>query len=417
MPAAAGRYHAAMLRLPRSACLWFTLPLTAQTVLTVGPGGYAQIQTAINAASNGDVIVVQGGSYAPFVLAKDLTLVAAPGALVEVRQSTPGLGTTDLHPPTLAHLRGLRFRNTVSFFLSIQTRVTGGTVHLADCVFESFAAQGQAALAIDHAAVVMQRCAAFGAGVTAVGASIGSLGGDGVHVTSGSLAASDCWFFGSNLTLEVSGTGGHGVVADAAFVQLANCRAFGGANSALVSSYPAGNGVRVLSDSDVFLADCWVASGNAHSYAGAAALVNLGTVPVQLARTTLSPGPGTPPGPGSLGPVANAPLCGLAPGTPPPQLGAPWPVGVRTTPTTPVLLCWSPRLAVSSDPLVAERLWLAPATTSIAAFGLTDATGALDWTFVVPASTSLLYSSAFVQAFAASSLPLRASVAIGGVLQ
>lgn len=406
-----------MLRLLRSACLWFTLPLTAQTVLTVGPGGYAQIQTAINAASNGDVIVVQGGTYAPFVLAKDLTLLAAPGALVEVRQSTPGLGTTDLHPPTVAHLRGLHFRNTLSFFLSIQTRVTGGTVHLADCVFESFATQGQPALAIDHAAVVMQRCAAFGGGVTSVGSSIGSLGGDGVHVTSGSLAASDCWFFGSNLTLEVSGTGGHGVVAAAAFVQLANCRAFGGTNSAILPSYPSGNGVRVVSDSDVSLADCFIASGNAYGHAGAAALVNLGTVPVQLARTTLAPGPGTPPAPASIGPVANAPLCAIAPGTPPLQAGSAWPVGVRTTPATPVLLCWSPRLAVSSDPLIAERLWLSPASTAIAASGLTDAAGALDWTFPMPASPALLYSPAFVQAFAASSLPLRASTAVGGVLQ
>src|SRR5262245_39676927 len=87
--------------------------LAAQPVHLVGPGGFAQIQAAINAAANGDVIVIQGGTYLPFTLTKDLTLTAAPGATVDVQ---PPISFTPvpmvLQPVTAAKIVGLRFRNT-----------------------------------------------------------------------------------------------------------------------------------------------------------------------------------------------------------------------------------------------------------------------------------------------------------------
>jgi regulator of RNase E activity RraA len=62
----------------------FAGTLAAQTVHLVGPGGFATIQAAISAAANGDVVVIQSGSYTAFTLAKDLTLTAAPGAIVDI---------------------------------------------------------------------------------------------------------------------------------------------------------------------------------------------------------------------------------------------------------------------------------------------------------------------------------------------
>ena len=46
--------------------------LAAQTVHTVGPGGFAQIHEAIAAASPNDVIQVHAGTYEAFTLDKPL---------------------------------------------------------------------------------------------------------------------------------------------------------------------------------------------------------------------------------------------------------------------------------------------------------------------------------------------------------
>ena len=54
------RRHASLLL----TCFALAGTVTAQSTLTVGPGGYAQISAAIAAASPGDSILVQSGSYA-----------------------------------------------------------------------------------------------------------------------------------------------------------------------------------------------------------------------------------------------------------------------------------------------------------------------------------------------------------------
>ncbi len=43
-----------------------------------------EVQNAITAASPGDIVVVQAGTYNPFTLNKDLTVTAAPGAIVDI---------------------------------------------------------------------------------------------------------------------------------------------------------------------------------------------------------------------------------------------------------------------------------------------------------------------------------------------
>src|SRR5262245_21664529 len=125
-----------MRRLPSSVLFLLASALPSQTVHLVGPGGFAQITQAIAAAANGDVVLIQSGAYTPFTLAKDLTLTAASGAVVEVMVPpfTVG-GPTDLQPPTFAKIAGLRFRATISFVGFSQTRVLSGTVHFADCSF------------------------------------------------------------------------------------------------------------------------------------------------------------------------------------------------------------------------------------------------------------------------------------------
>ena len=63
-----------------SAAVAFPVDVSAQATITVSPSGtYKTIQSAVNAASAGDIILVQSGTYNEnVVLDKAVTLKAAP---------------------------------------------------------------------------------------------------------------------------------------------------------------------------------------------------------------------------------------------------------------------------------------------------------------------------------------------------
>ena len=70
-----------------SATLALALSLTAPDVLSVdddGPGPYFTIQAALDAASDGDVVLVEPGTYDEFIVEKDLTILGngAPGTVI-----------------------------------------------------------------------------------------------------------------------------------------------------------------------------------------------------------------------------------------------------------------------------------------------------------------------------------------------
>lgn len=394
--------------------------LCAQTVHVVGPGGFAQIQQAINAASNGDVVVIQSGTYQSFTLSKDLTLTAAPGAVVDV---APWMifapCVTVFQPPALAKVTGIRFRTAPSLLAACHTRVDGGMVYFADCAFESSPTQlsEDAALRAQNARVALQRCVLVGGGATPAGAAHG-VGCSGLSALHASIAAADSLFLGCNLGWDFVGHGGHGVLVDDSDVHLANCIAVGGDNASLSTSWSPGNGVHVVSTSRVWLADCQLRGGNAYFFgAGGSGLVNLGTTAAQQARSSFFGGPGTPPGAPVIGPLVTAPLLGLMGTTPPITIGAPWSIGYRTAPATPVLALFSDALSTSVLPLVTEPVWLPANAFAVAGLGVTDPNGVVTFTFVVPSTPSLLHASCFVQAFAGVTLPLEAAPPVGGVVR
>jgi hypothetical protein len=408
------------MRLPRALVFAsFAGTLAAQTVHTVGPGGFATIQAAINAAANGDVVVIQSGSYAAFTLAKDLTLTAAPGATVDVAPATIfGLNVTMLQPPTSARLAGMRFR-TVQFPVTLcQTQVLGGTVHFADCAFESSNNQliPTAALLVQNARLAMQRCVVIGGGLAAIGQGSSS-GCDGMTIANAEIAAVDCLFFGGNLNWDFTGRGGHGVLVDNSDVQFANCFASGGDNAAWNPAWPPGDGVHVSSTSRVWIADSELRGGNGHTNAGGSGLANLGFIAALQARSTFVGGAGAPPGAPVVGPLANAPLLGLDGATPAITLGSTWPVRYRAAPSTPVLVLWSDQLAASTQSLVSEPVWLPAANFAVAGAGVTDANGVAAFAFAVPSATSLLHATCFVQAFAGLAQPLEAAPPVGGTIR
>lgn len=399
------------------------LPLSsipAQIVHVVGTGGFPQIQTAIAAASSGDVIVIQSGVYQPFTLTKDLTLTAAPGATVDVVSPfalSPML--TVLQPPTRASIVGLRFRNPAFVASSnSQVRVLAGTVAFADVVFESHGyTQRLSGLLVQNANVAMQRCLVLGGGLaqTVLGGS--GDGFDGLEVRHATVAAVDCIFMGGALGWDNVGRGGHAVFVDDGNVQLANCIAIGGRYTGFFAGYAGGDGVHIATTSRLFVADSQLQGGSSTWSPGGRGFANLTNVAAVQARSTFVGGAGAPTGAATVGPLATGPLIGFASVTPAITLGTTWTIDYRASPTTPLLAFWSDTLAPAVTPLLVESTWLPAGNAQVAALGLTDAQGLLGLAFPVPSAPALLHRSLFVLAVAGLAVPLEAAPPVGGAIR
>ncbi len=98
----------------------------AQTI-TVGPtGSYKTIQSALNAASAGDVILVQSGTYYENVIvAKAVTLKAAPGATPVVNA---GAKFPAFRVRSNARIEGFTVRNGGSSYSGFYVSGSGATI-------------------------------------------------------------------------------------------------------------------------------------------------------------------------------------------------------------------------------------------------------------------------------------------------
>ena len=65
------------------------------------PGTHGTLQVAINAAADGDTIVVHGGTHPPFTVTKQLTIMGSPGATID----NTGYGSGGAQTPNIT-LRG-----------------------------------------------------------------------------------------------------------------------------------------------------------------------------------------------------------------------------------------------------------------------------------------------------------------------
>ncbi|MEM7203850.1 MAG: hypothetical protein AAF628_26540 [Planctomycetota bacterium] len=213
----------------------------AQTVWTVdddGGAAFTSIQAAVDAASDGDVIVVSDGSYAEFTLdGKGLAVLADEAAAVVV-QGTPGAVTTlvrNVPAGQRALLRGLTFAPSAQLFgrvLSIES--CAGTVWIEDVAYVMpstfplfyFLAQEEATWVGDSAAVVF-------VGSTLPGAD-GATPGQGNERGSVALRSENSAVFvhGCDLrtgaSLVETGTGRTGVFADGGLLVLRDSLVQGG---------------------------------------------------------------------------------------------------------------------------------------------------------------------------------------------
>lgn len=185
-------------------------------------GVFPQIQSAVDAASPNDILVVDDGVYGGFVIHnKSLTVMAAPGALAEVQ------GTCEvraLGPMRSVSLIGLTVGAASSFTPQPGLRLLDnlGNVRLQGCTFigsrvNPFPGQpgaGNGAEVVRSSKVTFTRCMLFGRDMDFLSGVLGRPGGVGLDALDSQIALYECLVRGgrgSDESYPAGGAGGDGV--------------------------------------------------------------------------------------------------------------------------------------------------------------------------------------------------------------
>jgi hypothetical protein len=197
------------------------VPLPAQPIHVVGPGGLPQIRDALAIAAPGDVVHVQPGTYAQFRCDLGVTIRAlVPGSVtVAIDPAFIGPcaacwseGITELAPPPgqTVHLIGLAFSAAwVVFqgqFVYPSVQVTSGRATFENCAIEATSAVF-AGLHVQQASVHLQSCTIDATeiltgitGLRAIDASVTAVdNGITTHASLSSALGSAVWLTGSTL--------------------------------------------------------------------------------------------------------------------------------------------------------------------------------------------------------------------------
>ena len=215
-------------------------PLTAGVVLEVSPSGpYTQIQDAVDAANDGDLVLVHAGAYGAFTVeAKSLTVVADTNELVTV---TGSANVLDLTAGQTVALIGLHvhgdpvFDPTTLYPLSIDG--DQGSVRCEGCEFI-------AAPFYQPGAWIGSSSDVSFVGCQLQGCISGDVGGCGAQAVASTLSFFDCTVQGgdglpSDMAATYGGNGGPGLNADGCTI-FSSGSTFRGGNGGYGQFYPYG---------------------------------------------------------------------------------------------------------------------------------------------------------------------------------
>lgn len=182
----------------------------ANSVRVVSPSGpYAEIQSAVDIAQDGDVILVKTGTYASFVVRElDLTIVADAGANVQVNGAIRVSGISATQALLISGLKatGAASTNTVARF-GLYAKNCPGSLRIQDCVLVGGTGQGHCGLRSDGTSiencqdVVFTRCTITGAAEYVdwnPGAGLYGSSGFGAVLSSSRVGFYDCMVRGGN---------------------------------------------------------------------------------------------------------------------------------------------------------------------------------------------------------------------------
>jgi hypothetical protein len=219
-------------------------PAFAGNVLVVDAhahGQFRQIQPAVDAALDGDAILVKTGIYPGFtVTAKGLSITADAGHLVIV---TSPVGVVDVAASSTVLIAGLEIHSNSASVPTLDLRNISGSVRIQTCTIRGFTASccvdGSPAVGITSAVdAALDRCTLQGGSGTCLSSSCESAtaGGSALVVESSQVALYDCILIGgaggdttvSNCYGSPAGTGGTSCIVTNGFLFASNTRVEGG---------------------------------------------------------------------------------------------------------------------------------------------------------------------------------------------
>lgn len=301
--------------------LVLTAPLSARADVWVvdasGAGDFSELQPAIDAASDGDVLRVRTGSYGPALIeAKGLVVGAEPGDVVEV---VGGIRVRETAPDQPVTLLGLRARGTNDGAPAIREALslddTAGPVRAFDCswsgadgIYYGLPDNGARAafLFLANDAVFADCAFVGGDGASSTNAFGTNRGGEGLFALLSNVALYDCGAAGGPggegdfEGCDLGGRGGHGIESFDSFLFASGGRAQGGAGGGddFASCEPGGHGLFLRgSDGDTHLLDvelgggagaCWAPPGQDLATEGGASSTTIRGVAVGLSGAGLT---------------------------------------------------------------------------------------------------------------------------------
>jgi hypothetical protein len=351
--------------------------LPAQTVHHVGGFGFATIQAAIQAASPGDIVLVDPGLHAAFTLDKGLTIVGSTSGGTSILSfGNTAVPVVDVPAGQIAHLLHLQFTTM---------RVAGGQVTVDRCSFTG----ARPRLNITNAVAHLQRCSVIPTG-------------NGVGAPEPTVFVHDADVFASDCTI-------HGLPGSP----------FGAPGTAIAINLSTFHGSHLT-----------VAAGTFASTVAVPALVADAASTVQLSDSVLSTTSGPCPVVATNGRVARCtltPSCTPLPVLPmlgaartlssPPQLGLPFSIEFRGDPGALVLPWAALDLVPANVPFLTSALLLDTATAFPAGLLVADPNGLATGTWSIPAAAVLQHRTLWFQGFSGPVLPLASSVVCGGVIR
>lgn len=401
----------------RLAAIWFiSLPLLAQTTHLVGPGGFAQIRDALMVATTNDTILVQPGSYLPFLVDVSVRIVAPNGAQVIWPPAGGAWQSTAVRPPIgqTVYLSGLTFDQSGSLFPHV-VYCTRGQAVFDRCAFSpTHPFKSFYTLQCFQADLVLVRCSF-------------SSGRGAVKVENGSLSASDCTFYGVDPETTLPEMPAAMLVSDGR-VQLSFCTLRGGDSWRI--GQPAGPGMRITGNSEVSLVDCVVTGGDATSGAAAppsTGLVNGSAQPVRHLRSSVVGGwssiytpIGSWPvrGAGIIGPEQATALVGLVGSTTGLQIGQPYGIAATAQPSTLLLYAYSFALTPPATvPLVLQPIRMDLQQAVILGAAVTGSFGVDSLLVTSSLAPAAVGTPVWFHAFALDGGAFQAATPVGGLVR
>lgn len=341
--------------------------LAAQSVHLVGPGGFATIQAAVDAAAPDDIVHVQAGTYFSFTVTKSLR-IRALGPVT--------LGTSILQPGHVVVQAPAGATVDLVGFDMMSLTVTSGRATLDTCTVRN-------GTTVQHASLHLQSCVLSG-------------GTRALLATQADVTAVQSSFVGPSTGFSVAGPL---IDLDGSRFHASSCHtASTFVFQSVLLCVRATNGARA-----------WFADGSiGFTPAGHCPLQVSADSQVRIDRTIYSAAPGCPQ------PIAG-PLLGVQRSSPL-LLGQTFQTTFRGEPNTFVVLYASPFLGtVDFGPLLEQPSWLDDQHSFVVTVLLTDAAGEAPVSFPVPSGPGIADLTLWLKGLSGFALPLQVSPPVGGV--